>query len=82
MPPGHDCREWEFDQGSDLSIKRYFHGLSELIPQLPYSAINSIVSIFLDAFAEQRTVYVFGNGGSAASASHMMCDINKGAGGL
>jgi D-sedoheptulose 7-phosphate isomerase len=82
MPPGHEGREWEFHQDADLSIKRYFHDLTALIPQLPYGAINSIVSIFLDAFAQQRTVYVFGNGGSAASASHMMCDINKGASGL
>lgn len=82
MPPGHEGREWEIHQDADQSIKRYFRELSELIPQLPYSAINSIVSIFLDAFAEHRTVYVFGNGGSAASASHMMCDINKGASGL
>jgi D-sedoheptulose 7-phosphate isomerase len=82
MLPGHEGREWEIHQDADQSIKRYFRELSELIPQLPYSAINSIVSIFLDAFAEYRTVYVFGNGGSAASASHMMCDINKGASGL
>jgi D-sedoheptulose 7-phosphate isomerase len=82
MPPGHEGREWEFHQDADLSIKRYFHDLTALIPQLPYGAINSIVSIFLDTFAQQRTVYVFGNGGSAASASHMMCDINKGASGL
>jgi D-sedoheptulose 7-phosphate isomerase len=82
MPPAHEGREWEFHQDADLSIKRYFHDLTALIPQLPYGVINSIVSIFLDAFAQQRTVYVFGNGGSAASASHMMCDINKGASGL
>ena len=62
MPPGHEGREWKFHQDADLSIKRYFHDLTALIPQLPYGAINSIVSIFLDAFAQQRTVYVFGNG--------------------
>jgi D-sedoheptulose 7-phosphate isomerase len=82
MLPGHESRKWESHQDADRSIKRYFHDLSELVPQLPYGAINRIVSMFLDAFAEQRTVYVFGNGGSAASASHMMCDINKGASGL
>src|ERR1700704_253046 len=82
MSVGHEGREWEHHHDEDLSIKRYFHDLTALIPQLPYGAINSIVSIFLDTFAQQRTVYVFGNGGSAASASHMMCDINKGASGL
>lgn len=82
MSARHEGRDWESHHDADLFIKRYFHDLSTLVPQLPYSAINRIVSIFLSAFAEQRTIYVFGNGGSAASASHMMCDINKGAGGL
>lgn len=82
MSPGHEGRDWGSHHDAELFIRQYFHDLSALVPQLPYSAINRIVSIFLEAFAEQRTIYVFGNGGSAASASHMMCDINKGAGGL
>src|SRR3979411_1388915 len=68
MAVGHEGREWEHHHDEDLLIRRYFHDLSALIPQLPYPAINRIVS-------------VCGNGGIAASASHMMCDINKGAGG-
>jgi D-sedoheptulose 7-phosphate isomerase len=81
MLPGHEDREWESHQDADRSINQYFNDLTELIPQLPYAAISRIASVFLDAFIEQRTVYVFGNGGSAASASHMMCDINKGVNG-
>ena len=77
MAPGYDGREWESHQQVDRTISRYFHDLTGLVSQLPYNSIAKIVSIFLDAFAEQRTVYVFGNGGSAASASHLMCDINK-----
>ena len=79
MAPGHENREWESLQQADRSIRTYFRDLSGLVSQLPYNSITQIVSIFLNAFAEQRTVYVFGNGGSAASASHLMCDINKGA---
>ena len=82
MPPGHEGRDQEFHQDAGRSIKEYFRELNELVPQLPYSDIATIASAFLDAFTEQRTVYVFGNGGSAASASHMMCDMTKGAGGL
>jgi D-sedoheptulose 7-phosphate isomerase len=78
MPPGHDGREWDFHKDAGLSVAKYFQELGALIPQLPYSALGAIVTIFLDAFTEQRTVFVFGNGGSAASASHMMCDMNKG----
>lgn len=81
MPPGHEGRDQEFHQDAGRSIKKYFRELNELVPQLPYGAIATIASAFLEAFTEQRTVYVFGNGGSAASASHMMCDMTKGAGG-
>jgi D-sedoheptulose 7-phosphate isomerase len=78
MAPGHEGRERESHQDADRTIRRYFRELSDLIPQLPYKSISDIAAIFLEAFAEHRTVYVFGNGGSAASASHLMCDINKG----
>lgn len=78
MAPGHQDREWESLQQADRSIRTYFRDLTGLVSQLPYNSISQIVSVFLEAFAEQRTVYVFGNGGSAASASHLMCDINKG----
>jgi D-sedoheptulose 7-phosphate isomerase len=79
MPPGRDGQEWDFHQNAGLSIAKYFHDLGALIPQLPFSEISQIVSIFLEAVEEQRTIFIFGNGGSAASASHMMCDMNKGA---
>ena len=82
MPPGHEGQNQEFHQDAGRSIKEYFRELNGLVPQLPYNAIATIAAAFLDAFTEQRTVYVFGNGGSAASASHMMCDMTKGAGGI
>jgi len=61
---------------------RYFEELAKLIPQLPYAAIDAIAGVMLQAFAEDRTVFVFGNGGSAASASHAMVDMNKGTSGM
>src|SRR5436305_4332543 len=79
MAPGHQDRQWESLHQADRSVRRYFSDLTELVSRLPYSSVTQIVSVFLDTFAEQRTIYVFGNGGSAASASHLMCDINKGA---
>src|SRR5262245_1933513 len=61
------------------SPEEYFHRLSKVIPHLPYAAIEGIARALLQAFSEDRTVFVFGNGGSAAAASHMMVDMNKGA---
>jgi D-sedoheptulose 7-phosphate isomerase len=36
-----------------------------------------VVAALLDAWTHRRTIFVIGNGGSAATASHMMNDINK-----
>ena len=60
------------------SPEGYFRDLSRLIPKLPYAAIDSIIDSLLQTFKKDGTVFVFGNGGSAASASHMMVDMNKG----
>lgn len=77
------CRDqksfWQEGIEEAQSVEEYFDTLSELIPRLPYAAMEGIARTLLQAFEEERTVFVFGNGGSAASASHMMCDMNKGA---
>lgn len=67
-----------FHAADNDSTAPYFSRLAALIPDLPYQEIDRIAARILQAFHEDRTVFVFGNGGSAASASHMMCDMNKG----
>jgi len=49
----------------------------------PYflTAVERISEILLRARAEDRTVFFFGNGGSASTASHFVTDIAKVAGG-
>src|SRR3954447_26419073 len=64
--------------GGGLVVEDYFQTLSQVIPRLPYSIINLAVAAILRAFEEGRTVFVFGNGGSASTASHIACDLNKG----
>lgn len=64
---------------SVVSAAAYFERLAEVIPKLPYDAIDAIAGALSQAVLEEQTIFVFGNGGSAASASHMMCDFNKGA---
>jgi D-sedoheptulose 7-phosphate isomerase len=61
-----------------VSAETHFRRLAELIPRLPYDAIDAIAGALFQAVQEEQTIFVFGNGGSAASASHMMCDLNKG----
>jgi D-sedoheptulose 7-phosphate isomerase len=57
---------------------QYFRILKDLVDQLPYSIVDEIVEELLRRYEEGRTIFLFGNGGSAALASHLACDLGKG----
>jgi D-sedoheptulose 7-phosphate isomerase len=57
----------------------YFDDVVQAIANLPFTAIDQIVNVLLDAYESSRTIFLFGNGGSAALASHFACDLGKGA---
>jgi D-sedoheptulose 7-phosphate isomerase len=78
MPSGGD-NLFQLPGPGAVSPEQYFQRLSRLIPRLPFAAIEEIAYVLLQAYSEDRTVFVFGNGGSAAAASHMMAEMNKGA---
>lgn len=42
------------------------------------AAMNAIYNAWLNAWLGGNTIYTLGNGGSAATASHFVCDFNKG----
>jgi len=56
----------------------YFDRLSQTIENLPFTTINQIAETLLRAYDWGRMIYLFGNGGSAALASHFACDLGKG----
>lgn len=56
----------------------YFAELARVLQKLPYDVVDQITSVLLRAYIENRAVYLFGNGGSAALASHSACDLGKG----
>ena len=59
-------------------IKSYFDREIETIEKLDMDAINDAVSAIWSAYEREATIYIFGNGGSAATASHFVGDFNKG----
>src|SRR5450755_4799659 len=59
-------------------VESYFNALSRAIAKLPYESINQISDALFEAYENENTIYLFGNGGSAALASHMACDLGKG----
>ncbi len=61
------------------SIQAYLAGVSALMAALPTAQIAAAADLLLAAWRRRARVYVCGNGGSAAIASHFAGDLNKGA---
>jgi D-sedoheptulose 7-phosphate isomerase len=58
--------------------KEYLSGLKDVLDRLPLKPIDEIIRVIEHARDEGRQIFVIGNGGSAATASHMMNDLCKG----
>lgn len=56
----------------------YFDGVKRSLDGIPEDQIHRITEILLEARREGRRVFLLGNGGSAATASHFACDLGKG----
>lgn len=59
-------------------IKKYLDEEIEIIKHLDVEAINSTMNLLEETREKGTMVYLIGNGGSAATASHMQNDFNKG----
>ncbi len=60
-------------------IAQYVTGVQALAAELPLANTPEAVALLLEAWRHGRHVFVCGNGGSAATASHFVNDLNKGA---
>jgi D-sedoheptulose 7-phosphate isomerase len=60
-----------------IYVDNYLQQLSAVIAELPREPLTEIASILRKARETGRRIFVFGNGGSAATASHMACDFGK-----
>lgn len=60
-------------------INDYLEMLKKVIDNLDRNEIDRTMQAIVEKYHEEAAVYIFGNGGSAATASHFVCDFNKGA---
>lgn len=58
-------------------IQAYFIQLQEMIAKLPTDLIDQVVALLLESARQGKKVFIFGNGGSASTASHFACDLAK-----
>lgn len=59
-------------------IIRYITGLQLSLNVLPTDKIEEVITILHEARLNSRQIFIMGNGGSASTASHFVCDLAKG----
>lgn len=61
-----------------IVAKNYLTELKTVLGKVKISDIEKVAEVLLEAYKNDKTIFIFGNGGSAATASHMVCDLGKG----
>lgn len=64
--------------GPITDFQSYFAKSHRVGRELPFAMIEQAAGVLYQAYEEGRSVFLFGNGGSAALASHFACDLAKG----
>jgi D-sedoheptulose 7-phosphate isomerase len=58
-------------------IEKYFEETKKIANEMPLEEIDHIIELLYNAWKNDRTVFVMGNGGSASTATHFVCDLAK-----
>ena len=59
-------------------IQKYRDMEVKVLNSLDLESINNVMNVLEEARKNHRNIFICGNGGSAATASHYACDFNKG----
>ena len=58
-------------------ITNYLSDLTDVIQRFPIPDLEAFLNTIMDAREREATIFICGNGGSWATASHMVCDFAK-----
>jgi D-sedoheptulose 7-phosphate isomerase len=58
-------------------VDTYLRQTAEIALATSREDLSRVIDVLFDAYLHDRTIYTCGNGGSAANASHLACDIAK-----
>lgn len=60
-------------------MRDYLERQKKTLDSIPIDAVSKVIDLLRVALQEDRQVFIIGNGGSAANASHFVTDLGKGA---
>jgi D-sedoheptulose 7-phosphate isomerase len=63
----------------DKFVGGYLQSLRDVMEKLDRGAFGKAMEILREAYANDRQIFIAGNGGSAAAANHFVCDFGKNA---
>ena len=59
------------------SISTYFAGLEQMLQAISQTYLQNALSLLERAYRDGHRIFIMGNGGSAATASHFALDLAK-----
>lgn len=59
-------------------ISAYFEKEKATLDAISKDDLNILMNVLMQAREDEKHIFIMGNGGSAATASHYVCDFNKG----
>ncbi|NIW46676.1 MAG: hypothetical protein GWN30_18555, partial [Gammaproteobacteria bacterium] len=60
-----------------MNVRNYIQTLKDSIDQLPIDRIEILIQVLHESRILGKQVFIMGNGGSASTASHFVCDLAK-----
>jgi D-sedoheptulose 7-phosphate isomerase len=61
-----------------MKFEKYIEYTHDTLQKLDFEQINKLYDLICEAYNNNKMIYVIGNGGSAANASHFAQDLTKG----
>lgn len=58
-------------------VNNYLDDIKKTIEEIPVSCIDDIINVLHNARVNHKRIFIMGNGGSASTASHFVCDLAK-----
>ena len=59
------------------AVKNYISTFKAVLDSLDVAQIERVIEVLHKARLERRLIFIMGNGGSASTASHFVCDLAK-----
>jgi D-sedoheptulose 7-phosphate isomerase len=61
-----------------MEVKEYLENVKKVFDEIDKTEVETMLHHILEAFNNRKMIFVIGNGGSAANASHFAEDLSKG----